>query len=173
MSYPRRHSTAIVGDPPEWRDWKPGMPYHQPVIEESAQVNAYVTVDGGVYGPTRVGARTMLMTKCHVGHDAVIGDDCELSPGVVIGGMCRVGNGVKFGVNSCVRPEVTVGDGARIGAGAVVVKDVPPGETWAGVPAARLGTYRRCSSCGASMFQEGAQARDVLCELCAPLAAVR
>jgi galactoside O-acetyltransferase len=44
-----------------------------------------------------------------------------------------------LGVNSVVLPDVTIGMGAVIGAGAVVTKDVPPYEIWAGVPAKKIG----------------------------------
>lgn len=101
------------------------------------------------------------MAHVHVGHDAHIGEDCELSPGVVIGGLVRIADRVKLGINACVRPEITVGDDARIGAGAVVVKDVPAGETWVGVPAAKLAAHR-CKGCGSSADQE-------LCQDCEPL----
>jgi maltose O-acetyltransferase len=46
-----------------------------------------------------------------------------------------VGNNVKIGVNATLRPFVKVGDGARIGAGSVVVKDVAAGTTVYGNPA--------------------------------------
>jgi maltose O-acetyltransferase len=39
-----------------------------------------------------------------------------------------------------ILPGLTVGEGAMIGAGAVVTKSVPDGETWAGNPARRLGS---------------------------------
>lgn len=50
-----------------------------------------------------------------------------------------IGNDVWFGVGCCVMPGVTVGDGAVIGAGSVVTRDVPSNEIWAGVPAERIG----------------------------------
>lgn len=46
-------------------------------------------------------------------------------------------NAVLF-CNAVVLPGVTIGEGAVVGAGAVVTRDVPDGETWVGVPAARL-----------------------------------
>ena len=132
------HPTAIIGDPPEHRDWKPGDPLYYPEIDDTAQVNALVTVDAGRREPTRIGARTLLMKHVYVGHDASIGDDCELGPGTVIAGHVKFGNRVRVGVNACVRPFINVGDGARIGAGAVVVKDVAPGTVVAGNPARPL-----------------------------------
>lgn len=52
---------------------------------------------------------------------------------VIIGVDCWIG------CNSVVLPGVTVGDGAVIGAGAVVTKNVPAYEVWAGIPAGKIG----------------------------------
>lgn len=130
--------TAVIGHAPEMRDWKPGDLAYRPVLGENVRIEAFVTVDAGAEAPTRIGDRTWLMKHVHVGHDAVVGADCELAPGVVIGGYCRIGDRVKIGINACVKPCVTIGDGARVGAGAVVVKDVEPGLTVAGNPARPL-----------------------------------
>jgi len=48
-----------------------------------------------------------------------------------------VGERVRIGSNATILP-VSIGDGAIIGAGAVVTKDVPAGETWVGNPAKKL-----------------------------------
>jgi len=124
---------AVIGRPPEHRDHEgDGYP---PDIHPTARVEALVTVDAGCFRPTRVGAGTWLMKKVHVGHDAVIGSDCEIAPLSSIGGEVEIGDRVRIGQGVVVRPRVRIGDGARLGAGAVVVKDVPPGETWVGNPA--------------------------------------
>lgn len=114
------------------------MGYHTPVIAETARVEALCTVDSGMFQPTRIGSRSWLMKRVHVGHDAVIGQDCELAPGVVVCGHAELGNRVRVGVNASILPFKQIGDGARIGAGAVVTKDVPPNETWVGNPARPL-----------------------------------
>ena len=79
-----------------------------------------------------------------VGETAEIGDECTIYQGVTLGGTSlskgakrhpTLGRGVIVGANSQVLGGFTVGDGARIGSGAVVVKPVPPGATAVGNPA--------------------------------------
>jgi acetyltransferase-like isoleucine patch superfamily enzyme len=46
-----------------------------------------------------------------------------------------IGKGVFLGVDTMLRAPVTLGDGSKTGAGAVVTRDVPPGKLAVGVPA--------------------------------------
>lgn len=78
-----------------------------------------------------------------IGETAEIGDDVLLYQGVTLGNARfqrgkrhpTVGNNVVIGAGAKVLGPITVGDGARVAAGAVVVNDVPPHTTAAGVPA--------------------------------------
>lgn len=78
-----------------------------------------------------------------IGETAEIGDDVTLYQGVTLGGTGKqrgkrhptLGNDVLVGVGAKILGAVTVGDGARIGGGAVVLRDVPPQATAVGVPA--------------------------------------
>jgi acetyltransferase-like isoleucine patch superfamily enzyme len=137
-----RDQTAVIGHAPEDRNWKPGDRAHKPFICSGARIEAFVTVDAGTKRATHIGRRTWLMKHVHVGHDAYIGEDCEIAPGAVICGWVVIGNGVKIGVNASILPHRKVGDGARIGAGAVVTKDVRPGAVVAGNPARELGGHK-------------------------------
>lgn len=77
-----------------------------------------------------------------IGETTVIGDDVTIYQGVTLGGTGKekgkrhptIEPGCVIGVGSKVLGSITVGRGSRIGAGAVVVKDVPPGCTVVGVP---------------------------------------
>jgi serine O-acetyltransferase len=77
-----------------------------------------------------------------IGETAVIGDDCTLYHGVTLGGTSwqkgkrhpTLGNGVVVGAGAKVLGPIEIGDGARIGSNAVVVKTVPPQSTVVGVP---------------------------------------
>ncbi|MBK6862534.1 MAG: serine O-acetyltransferase [Ideonella sp.] len=79
-----------------------------------------------------------------VGETAEIGDECTIYQGVTLGGTRltkgakrhpTLGRGVIVGANSQVLGGFTVGDGARVGSNAVVLKAVPPGATAVGNPA--------------------------------------
>lgn len=76
--------------------------------------------------------------------DAVLGGRCQVLQGVTLAGNDTgapvIGREVFLGPNVTVVGHVSVGDGAHIAAGAVVTRDVPPGETWGGVPARQLST---------------------------------
>lgn len=75
-----------------------------------------------------------------IGETAVIGDDCIIFHGATLGGLKfdpvkrhpTVGNKVMIGTGAKVLGPILVGDGALIGANAVVTKDVPPGVTMVG-----------------------------------------
>lgn len=81
-----------------------------------------------------VGPQTLVNTNCTIGHDAAIGSYCCINPGCHISGGVRIGEGVECGVGSVIIQGRSVGDWSVIGAGAVVISDIPSGVTAVGVP---------------------------------------
>jgi serine O-acetyltransferase len=83
-------------------------------------------------------------TAIIVNEAAVIGKNCNLSHFVTIGSnsgkSAIIGDNVYIGPNSCIIEQVHIGDEATIGAGAVVIKDVPAAVTVAGNPAKQIST---------------------------------
>ena len=78
-----------------------------------------------------------------IGETAEIGDDCTLYHGVTLGGTSwnkgkrhpTLEKGVVVGAGAKILGPLTIGEGAKIGSNAVVVKDVPKGATAVGIPA--------------------------------------
>lgn len=78
-----------------------------------------------------------------VGETAEIGDDCTLYHGVTLGGTSwnkgkrhpTLGRHVVLGAGAKILGPILVGDGAKVGSNAVVVRDVPAGATAVGIPA--------------------------------------
>jgi serine O-acetyltransferase len=78
-----------------------------------------------------------------IGETAIVGSDVTMYQGVTLGGTGKghgkrhptVCDGVYIGNNANVLGNITVGENSRVGAGSVVLSDVPPNSTVVGVPA--------------------------------------
>jgi serine O-acetyltransferase len=79
-----------------------------------------------------------------IGETTEIGDDCTIYQGVTLGGTSlykgvkrhpTLGKGVVVSAGAKVLGGFTVGDGARVGSNAVVLKEIPAGATAVGIPA--------------------------------------
>jgi len=77
-----------------------------------------------------------------IGETTIVGDDVTLYQGVTLGGTGKekgkrhptIGNGVVVGAGAKVLGDIRVGDNSRVGAGSVVLRDVPDNSTIVGVP---------------------------------------
>jgi acetyltransferase EpsM len=82
-----------------------------------------------------VGQGVSLSTLSSVGHNSHVGDYAQLTPGVNLGGACTIGEGVFLGMGTKVGPLVRVGEWSVVGAGSVVLEDLPERHFCAGIPA--------------------------------------
>jgi UDP-3-O-[3-hydroxymyristoyl] glucosamine N-acyltransferase len=131
-----------------WRQ-RFGAPYHQPGIHPSAVIESGAIIDQtATIGPlsvvesgAHIGARTVLVARVHIARECIVGDDCILHPGVVVGadgfgfarrsnadgggwekieqlGAVRIGNQVEIGANTCVDrgalQDTVIEDGVKL-----------------------------------------------------------
>ena len=102
-----------------------------------------------IHPAARIG-RGIMIDHAHsivIGETAVVGDNVSMLHSVTLGGTGKedgdrhpkIGNGVLIGAGAKVLGNITIGHCSRIAAGSVVLQDVPPCKTVAGVPARVVG----------------------------------
>ena len=112
---------------------------------------------------SQVGAGTQQHHFSYLG-DAEVGEDVNVGAGAVTANFDGVnkhttviGSGAFIGVDTTLRAPLTIGPGARTGAGAVVTRDVPAGKTVVGMPARNIELRRgRRTPVGAAESAQGA-----------------
>lgn len=125
--------------------WSHGRRWLALMLQECAAVRFGVDIHPGA----RMGRGIMIDhgTGIVIGETAIVGDDVSMLHGVTLGGSGRtqgqrhptVCSGVLFGAGAKVLGPVTIAEGARVGAGSLVLEDVPAHVTVAGVPARIVG----------------------------------
>jgi UDP-3-O-[3-hydroxymyristoyl] glucosamine N-acyltransferase len=121
--------------------------YHFSVIRDNVHIGAGSIIGHNVVveRDTVIGVNTTIQSQCHITAEATIGDDCFFGPGVVmtneknIANQGRtvsriehavIGNGVRIGAGAVLAPGVQIGDNAFVHANSFVTKNIPAGEIW-------------------------------------------
>lgn len=99
-------------------------------VGRSVWMAANVAVNSG----TTIGDGVVLNTGCTVDHDCVIESYANISPGCHVSGRTRIGQYSFLGTGAVTIPDVTVGKRCIVGAGTVVLNNVPDSSTIVGVP---------------------------------------
>lgn len=139
LTYPGVH--ALWAHRLSNRFWVNGFKMIARLIQEFARLITGVDI----HPAATIGRRLFIdhATGVVIGETAVVGEDCLIFHGVTLGGQSMnkgkrhptLGNEVMVGAGAKILGAISIGDGAKIGANAVVVKDVPPGRIALGVPA--------------------------------------
>jgi UDP-perosamine 4-acetyltransferase len=101
------------------------------VLGSGVQLMAGVVVQPGV----RLGDNVVVNTRVAIDHDCVIGSHSHLAPGVTLSGQVTVGEMVHIGTAAAVINNVRIGKNCLIGAGSLVLGDIPDNVTAYGAPA--------------------------------------
>lgn len=126
--------------------WRAGIPFFPRLVSQFSRFLTGIEIHPGA----RIGRGFFIDHGMGVviGETTEIGDWVMLYQGVTLGGTGKqkgkrhptLEDNVVIGVGASVLGAITIGEGARVGGGAVVVKDVPPHATAVGVPARIVAT---------------------------------
>jgi UDP-perosamine 4-acetyltransferase len=107
------------------------------VLSPSVTVRAGVAVMPGaiVNADTVISDGVIVNTGATVDHDCRLGAHCHIAPGTNLAGNVHIGSGAFLGTGVRVIPRVRIGEWSTVGAGAVVISDLPDNVVAIGVPA--------------------------------------
>lgn len=110
----------------------------QLIMGDNVEVGANTCIDRGALADTVIGDYTKINNLCHIAHNNKIGRNVTITGCVNVSGSNVIDDDVWIAPNSSIRGWVHIEKGATVGMGAVVVKNIPGGETWVGNPAHKL-----------------------------------
>lgn len=112
-------------------------------IGDDVELGANCSVDRGQLVDTVIGEGTKASNNVVIGHGCQVGKHNLLVADVGLAGSVTTGDYVTIGGQAGVASHLRIGEGAQLAAGAKVMKDVPAGETWGGMPAKLLTEVKR------------------------------
>jgi len=107
------------------------------IISQRSRIGQGSTIMAGavVNANTVIGDGVILNTACTVDHDSFLGDFSHIGPNSAVAGRVYIGAECLVGVGATIKPGCTIGDRSVLGAGAVLVRDIPSGVVAVGCPA--------------------------------------
>lgn len=105
------------------------------IIGDDVEICANSHIARGSLSDTVIGSGTKIDALVHISHNVVVGRNCEITAGAVIGGSTSIGDSTWIGLNSTLKDQIKVGNNVIVSSGASVIHDVPSNEIMAGVPA--------------------------------------
>ena len=106
-------------------------------VSSSAEIGigAQIMNRSTIMPEVKIGNYCIINTNCSIDHECILEDGVEVDPGATLCGLVHVEKYAWIAAGAVILPRIRIGEGATIGAGAVVTKDVAPYTLVTGVPA--------------------------------------
>lgn len=108
------------------------------LIGNNVDIGSFTAIDRGALSVTKIGDNTKIDGKCKIAHNVVVGKNVVFTGGSGAGGSCVIGDNVWVGSAAKIKDWVKIGEGAFLGIGAVVIRNVKPNTKVFGNPAKEL-----------------------------------
>ena len=107
-------------------------------IEDDVEIGANTCIDRGTLGNTRIRKGAKIDNLVHIAHNVDVGENTAIIANAMIAGSTKIGANTWIAPSACLRDAINIGKDATVGLAALVTKDIPDGELWAGFPARKI-----------------------------------
>ena len=104
-------------------------------LDAEIQEGTVIMANACINSSAKIERHCIINTGAIIEHDNIIEDFVHISPNVALGGTVKIGKNTHVGIGSTIKNNITICENCKIGAGAVVVKDIEKEGTYVGVPA--------------------------------------
>jgi UDP-3-O-[3-hydroxymyristoyl] glucosamine N-acyltransferase len=108
------------------------------ILHDNVEIGNNVCIDRAVLGSTLLNTNVKVDNLVHIAHGVQIGKNSLIIANAMIAGSVVIGENVWISPSSSIRQKLDVADGALVGLGSVVVKNVEKNSIVAGVPAKKM-----------------------------------
>ena len=109
--------------------------YGKVIIGNNVEISSNCSIARGSLKDTIIRNGTKIDALVHVAHNVIVGKNCSLTAGTVIGGSTTIGDTCWFGLNCTLKHKIKIGNKVIVGSGASVINDIADEDIVAGVPA--------------------------------------
>ena len=113
------------------------------IIGENVRIGANTTIDRGANTNTIIGTGCKIDNLVQIAHNVRLGKNCIIAGQAGIAGSTQLGNFVVVGGQVGIAGHLKIGDHAVIAGKSGITQDIPPGETYGGIPGVPIMQWRR------------------------------
>ena len=144
----RGFTLNVFDDENNWRKvgelrWRRKEEDYPVVLGDDVYIGANTIIQRGTKWNTQIKKGTMISSDIHIGHDSIIGEHCLILTKTILCGSSEIGDFVRINPSCTIHNGKSIGKGATIGIGSLVMDDVPDYCTFVGRPAVNIDIYRR------------------------------